>query len=227
MNESSLNLRLTYVDQLILNSYCNIMEGLSNYLGDGYELVLHSLEDYSRSVIKIINGYHTGRKEGAPITDLALKMLKKIQDNEGSDDITYFVKNKQGEPLKSSTIVIRGEHERIIGLLCINCYLNTSVIDFFKNFVEQSEAEVVETNEHYENFSSSNIELLEDMVQQVKLQVLESTEISHQNKNKEIITRLHAKGVYNIKDAVVRTAQILNISKNTVYMHLRNLESDK
>lgn len=41
-------------------------------------MVLHSLEDTEHSVIKIINGHHTGRTEGMPITDLALQMLEEI-----------------------------------------------------------------------------------------------------------------------------------------------------
>ena len=34
---------LTLVDQEILNSYSNMIEGLACYLGEGYEIVLHSL----------------------------------------------------------------------------------------------------------------------------------------------------------------------------------------
>ena len=79
------NLKLTSLDKKILHSYCQTLDGLSNYLGNGYEIVLHSLEDYEHSAIKVINGYHTGRTEGAPITDLALKMLEQIRRNEEND----------------------------------------------------------------------------------------------------------------------------------------------
>ena len=100
-----LNVNLTHIDRIILESYRSFAEGLSHYLGDDYEIVLHSLEDCNHSVIKIFNGYHTGRTEGAPITDLALSMLNKINEmGDQCKDITYFCKNKKGEPLKSSTI---------------------------------------------------------------------------------------------------------------------------
>ena len=42
------------------------MDGLALYLGEGYEFVLHSLEDLSHSVVKIINGHYSNRKPGAP-----------------------------------------------------------------------------------------------------------------------------------------------------------------
>ena len=45
------NLKLTSLDKKILHSYCQTLDGLSNYLGNGYEIVLHSLEDYEQSQI--------------------------------------------------------------------------------------------------------------------------------------------------------------------------------
>lgn len=102
------NLKLTSLDKKILHSYSQTLDGLSNYLGNGYEIVLHSLEDYEHSAIKVINGYHTGRTEGAPITDLALKMLEQIRRNEENDHgVIYFSTNVKGEPLKSTTIPVK------------------------------------------------------------------------------------------------------------------------
>lgn len=225
MNE--IDIQLTYVDRIILNSYCQMLDGISNYLGEGYEIVLHSLEDCSHSAIKVINGFHTGRKEGAPITDLALSMLARIQKQEGaSQDITYFSKNKKGEPLKSATIAIKGENQRIIGLLCINLYLNTPLVDFFNGFVENDLMEI-QYPASLENFSANSQELVEEIVKQVREEVYDDSTISAQKKNKEIIQRLYGRGIYNIKDAVLKTAQILNMSKNTVYLHLRNLDTEK
>lgn len=120
--------KLTRADQKILKSYIPTLQGLAAYLGSSYEIVLHSLEDYDHSVIGIINGEHTGRRIGAPITDLALDMLDELSAG-GKASTVYFSRNKKGEPLKSTTIAVRGEHDRIIGLICINLYLNTSLCD--------------------------------------------------------------------------------------------------
>ena len=54
------NIKLTNTDRIILNSYRTFLDGLADYLGIGFEFVLHSLEDCEQSVIKIINGHHTG-----------------------------------------------------------------------------------------------------------------------------------------------------------------------
>lgn len=45
--------QLTLIDKLILQSYRSMVEGLGNYLGEAYEIVLHSLEDFQHSVIYI------------------------------------------------------------------------------------------------------------------------------------------------------------------------------
>ena len=60
--------QFTPEDRLILDSYCQMLDGLAQYLGTGYELVLHSLEDLEHSAIRVMNS-HTGRSEGAPITE--------------------------------------------------------------------------------------------------------------------------------------------------------------
>lgn len=213
---------LSQADRLILESYKSLAEGLSNYLGSSYEIVLHSLESLDHSVIKILNGYHTGRREGAPITDLALDMLSRIKESSAAPYISYFTKNKKNEPLKSTTIAIHGERGRIIGLLCMNCYLNTPLSDFIQNLIpRQPQA----TQAVSETFADTSGDMIEDTVRQVRDQVTASPQVPPHAKNRVIITTLYEKGIFNLKDAVVRTANVLGISKNTVYLHLRNLSA--
>ncbi|SJZ51007.1 helix-turn-helix transcriptional regulator [Anaerorhabdus furcosa] len=210
---------LTIIDREILNSYSNMINGLACYLGCGYEIVLHSLENYEHSVINIINGEHTGRSVGAPITDLALDMLDKIAVCE-EDYITYFSTNKKGEPLKSTTIAIRGEQNRIIGLVCMNLYLNTPMIDIIDTLIPQGQLVRQQTSK--ENFVDNSNELIESTLESIKEKVYADSTIAVSNKNKVIVYTLDDYGIFNIKDAVIKVAELLDISKNTVYMHIRN-----
>lgn len=215
-------IKLTNVDKLILESYASSLYGLSMYLGSGYEIVLHSLEDFSHSAVKVINGYHTGRKEGAPITDLALKMLEEIQEQKSAMEVIYFSKNKNSEPLKSATIAIKGEKNRIIGLLCINLYLNMPLHEFVKEMFSEN-SRVTTNTENTENYSSNSKELIEETLLLIRSQVYDDASIAMTRKNKEVIKIAYEKGIYNLKDSVQITANILSMSKNTVYLHLRNL----
>lgn len=73
-----------------------------------------------------------------------------------------------------------------------------------------------------ESFTQDVDEMIAEAVTQTLEEVIGDPEITTINKNKEIIIRLEEKGIFNIKDAVVKVAEQLEISKNTVYMHLRN-----
>ena len=210
---------LTEVDQQILESYRCFAEGLSHYLGKSCEIILHSLENFDHSAIKVINGYHTGRKEGAPITNLALSMLSRIQEErEIIQDIPYFTKNNKGEPMKSTTITIRGERGRIIGLMCINFYLNTALFDVLSDLSPQAGQ-----SSYVENFAGTSDEWILETVDKIKKEVFHDPSIASPNKNKEIVKRLNDEGIFNLKDSVITAAEALNISKNTIYLHLRNL----
>lgn len=160
-----------------LQSYCQTLDGLSNYLGNGYlRLSFTVWKVYEHSAIKVINGYHTGRTEGAPITDLALKMLEQIRRNEENDHgVIYFSTNVKGEPLKSTTIPVKGEKDRIIGLLCINFYMNTTMADFFCNFavpIPSDSDGLTVSGQIHETFSQSSSDLLEQTIQTVRQEVL-------------------------------------------------------
>ena len=219
------NIILTKTDKQILESFKSVLDGLAAYMSNSYEFVLHSLEDLNNSVIYIINGEHTGRKIGAPITDLALKMFDEIS-NDHVDYIVYFSKNKAGEPLKSTTIAIRGENNRIIGLLCINLYLNTPFADVLASFTPNIMKANHETNLK-EAFTQSSDDLIKTTLEEVTSEVMKDDSILPSNKNKVIIERLYDKGIFRLKDSVIKVETLMKISKNTVYMHIRNYKKKK
>ncbi len=212
---------LTKQDRMILESMKTVADGLANYLGNGYEIVLYSLEFFDHSVIKIFNGHYTGQRIGSPMTDLALSMLSNIEETGGCDFLSYTTKSKSGEPLKATTIAIRGEANQIIGLLCIHFYLSTPLSTMIHNLVEKESGRGRDNIS--ENYTGNTDELILSSLAAAKDIIYNDSTISTSNKNKEIIAILYQKGIFNMKDSVVKIAKLLNISKNTVYMHMRNL----
>ena len=99
-------------DHEILKSYEAAVDGLAMLIGGHCEIVLHSLEDLNCSAVRIANGQHTGRKIGSPITDLALRMLHDMADEESNVSKAYFTKAKSGDLMKSVTIAIRNRKQR-------------------------------------------------------------------------------------------------------------------
>lgn len=220
--------KLTKADELILASYSSMLDAFSSYFGSGYEFVLHRLDNLEKSVIKIINGHHTGRKAGAPITDLALNMLSKIEDASFPQDyVCYQGVTKNGEPLHSSTIMIRGEAGHPIALICINFYLNTPMHKFMHEMFSLQNQTPVNANglALTENFATDIEESIKDALVKAKYSIDNASEVtSASQKNKAIIEHLHRDGIFKLKGAVPAVSRALGIAKNTVYMHLQKIE---
>lgn len=210
-----LEIVLTPEDRIVLDAYMGLMDGLAEYLGKGYELVLHSLEDLNHSAIKIINGFHTGRREGAPITELALTMLNQINSQGDQDYICYHTVNGAGKPLRSTTMAIRGKEKRIIGVLCINFYLDTPLNDILHLLTNSQ-------NLRQETYVQNSQEMIQQAVQRAIHRTDQEGFAGTALRNKEIVHQLYEDGIFNIKDAVNLVADELQISKNTVYLHLRH-----
>ena len=217
---------LTQNERMILQSYIPVVEGLGQYLGEGYEIILHNLESLEHSVMQIVNGHHSGRKIGAPITDLALGMLSRIENSKDHSAISYFNRRQDWVILKSTTIPIPGEGNRIIGMICINFYTNLPLSTVIQQLIPEDLNFLQSLPHTTETFTENVDELIETALADVKDQVLSDASISTNNKNKEIVIALYKKGIFNLKDSVIKVANRLNISKNTVYMHIRNLKNE-
>jgi predicted transcriptional regulator YheO len=215
---------LSGADRIIIESYKTTMEGLAAYFGDAFEFALHDLADYDHSIIKIINGFHSGRKEGSPVTDFALSMLEEIRKNESAQVpkgpfITYASKSKYGKPVRSTTIVIFGEKKKAIGFLCVNLYLDSPLSSLLQNFSLVPQSDYVT-----ENFTNDSDELIRRALENAKTEVNADGAVQANQKNKEIVTILYHQGIFKLKNAVQTISEDLGISKNTVYLHLRALE---
>lgn len=224
MTTNKTYLTLTKTDRAILASYKEMVQNLGDYLGDGYEIILHSLENLHHSVIHAVNGAYSGRSVGAPITDLALSMLSRIEQEGSNSAVCYTNRSKTGVPLRSATIPVIGENGRIIGLICINFYMDVPLSSLLSKFIP-TPAAASGGSEITENFADNTDELIETVLAETRTAVWNDSSVTSQNKNKEIVEILYHKGIFNIKDSVVKVADLLNISKNTVYLHIRNLKS--
>ena len=212
--------KLSATDKQILNSYKTVAEGLGSFFGEAFEFVLHDITDYDHSIFKIVNGSLSGRQEGGPITDFALSMLEQIREKDISKPyLSYSLKDKYGRPVRSTTIVIPGENNKIIGLLCINLYLDSPLSALLQNFSLIPQADFVT-----ENFTSDSDELITRALERVKAEVEADSAVPNHLKNKEIVTILYHQGIFKLKNAVLDISKSLGISKNTVYLHIRSLE---
>ncbi|HDV6617321.1 TPA: PAS domain-containing protein [Enterococcus faecalis] len=206
-----------------------MLDGLGNFFGSTHEVILHSLENLESSAIKVINGHFSNRKEGAPITDMALKMLSQVESEHDYAVKPYYNKNQKGVILKSSTIPVIGENDRIIGLICINMHLEMPLIDYLQDLLPSGQQnDMSQELKNSEHFSDNIDELITTSLTKVKQAVESDPNVSHLNQNKEIVIRLYDQGIFNLKDSVIKKiADRLGISKNTIYLHIRNHKKEE
>ena len=125
--------------------------------------------------------------------------------------------------MKSVTIAIRNKNQRIIGLLCININLDVPVSQFVQAFMPIAQTE--ETSAV--NFASSVEDLVAQTIEKTVEEVNADRLVANNNKNRQIVTSLYEKGIFDIKDAINLVAERLDISRHTVYLYIRQIKQDQ
>jgi predicted transcriptional regulator YheO len=149
-------------------------------------------------------------------------MLEKMNTGTGSlPYTTYISSSKYGHPVRSTTIVIFGEGREAIGMICVNLYMDSPISSLASILNNNKDSSLQHADE---NFISDPDELIIQTLEKAREAVLQDNTVPAALKNKEIVTLLYYQGVFKLKDAVSIVSRELNISKNTVYLHLRPLE---
>jgi predicted transcriptional regulator YheO len=202
----------------------SVARGIVETFGPRCEVVVHDLRRPDSSLI-IVEGNVTGRKEGAPLTDLVLRLLRSGKTQE--DLINYPTQTRDGRPLKSSTIFLRDIKGKPFGCLCIN-YDLTDVFTA-KQLLDELHrtCQPLYTDSSLEeDFARSVKEVLSDIIR--KVLELVGKPVTHMGKEDKlrVVKLLDDKGVFLIKGAVETVAKVLGVSTITLYKYLREVGAE-
>lgn len=199
-------------------SFKTLVEAIANIFGPHCEVVLHSLQDISKSVIHIANNHVSGRKVGSPMTDFGIEIFKNA--NKTKNDIIgpYICKLDDGRILRCLTTLIRNSAGKPIGMLCINIDLSAPLSDFLNEFNLENSDKSPDIVEHFAFTPEDLILRALDMVRKV---VNMDTKLSTSERNQRIVFELNKKGMFDVKGAVDIVAKESGISRYTVYNYLR------
>ncbi|API92089.1 PAS domain-containing protein [Virgibacillus pantothenticus] len=191
-----------------------------NMFGDRCEVAVHDFSDLQHSLIHIA-GNITGRKIGSPITDLVLNELTKKQEDV-ADIPNYKTQSKQGKVMKSATVFLRDNNDKIIGALCMNYDISLLIelggeIDQFINI--QQEKQTTET------FFNSVQDVIHEMVDQVIFDHKKAPSEMIIDEKVDCVRILDEKGVFLIKGATEYVAHMLGVSKFTIYNYLHKVRT--
>lgn len=212
----------TKKDSEILALYFRLAEMVADLIGPHCEVVIHSLESLDKSVVKIVNGHHTGRKEGSPITDMGLKMLRLFLQTGEVNSRSYFTRNNKGEMLKSTTCVLAGDNNKPVGLFCVNMNLSAPFPEIIRTLIPDM-GTMLPINE---NFGANVSDVVEKTTETMIDQVFKDSSVNPKARNKAVVYQLFESGIFELKEATSIVSLKLGISKHAIYKYLREFKSE-
>lgn len=195
---------------------CEIATCIAKQFGENCEVAIHDLTlPYDRTIVFIENGHVTGRKVGDAGTNTGLEILRGT--TECKDQFNYVNHSRSGRILRSSSKYFRDENGRVVGSLCIN-YDVTDLILAQRSI--QHAANMMETADTKENFTSNVDELLEVLMQDTINLVGKPVDRMTKDDKVMAVKYLDSKGAFLIKKSVEKVSEFYNISKFTLYNYL-------
>ena len=193
-------------------------KGLAGQFGQNCEVVIHDLRgnDLEHSIIAIENGHVTGRSIGDGPSHIVLESLKgdpkMLQDR-----ISYLTRTSDGRVLKSTTLFIRDDEDRVIGLLGINYDISmlVSLEGALRDFTGQDRL----TSEP-EAISRNVADLLDELLEHSVSLVGKPTAMMSKDDKIRAIRFLDDNGAFLITKSGPKVCQYFGISTYTLYSYL-------
>ncbi len=212
---------------LKLENLIPLIKGIGKSLGRNLEIVLHDISKTESSIIAIENGDVTGRQEGSPSTDFLLEYIalqKESPDKYPDLKLNYLSKTRDGKNLKSSLILLRDSENKIVGAVCINVDLTD--IEVSRIFLEDlSYIEKDEQEEKPEESFPNDVQEFLDLMVEKSLNLVNKP-ICNMNKDDKLLIMkyLYEHNIFNIKGAIEKLADQLNVSRYTIYNYLEEVK---
>ena len=193
-----------------LEHYIPIAEAIAALLFPHGEVVIHDLQ--KECIYAIFNNL-SKRKVGDD------SLLDEMNQLSSSRDVfpPYFKTNWDGRRMKSVTAVLRNNAGNPIGLLCIN--LDISKWDEMHHFILELIKPAAEKHDFlFKNDWKEKINIyVSNYLKQNALR-LDSLD---RNEKRKLILALHLEGAFDTKNAASYIAEVLQISRATVYNYLK------
>lgn len=219
---------------VILEQYKTLVEFLGKALGSDYEVVLHDLSEGNNAIVAIANGNISGRGLGAPLTALALRFLADKEYEQHDYKVGYRGVSRTNGHLRSSTMFIKDEDGRVIGMLCVNFDPSRGLqaandVLALCGLPPVSSAPAAADEDGAAQGTEIFVSNIPDVVQGAIEEVtgrpgMPSSRLTMEEKIR-IVEALQQAGLFHLKGAVSEVAAQLGSSEATVYRYLSKLKN--
>lgn len=199
-----------------------IAHGLSQQFGNNCEIVVHDLNPRTpdKSIVLIENGHVSNRKVGDGPSHIVLEALKH-DPKTLEDKLAYLTQTHDGRILKSSTIYIRDEEQRVVAIFAINYDITAllAVDGAIRPLVSTLEPEGGGSQEP-ENIPLNVNELLDELINQSIQLVGKPAALMTKDDKIKAIQYLNNAGAFLITKSGDKVSRTFNISKYTLYSYI-------
>lgn len=200
-----------------LKEYFSVAQMITTLLHPHAEVVIHDLKTG-----KIAALYNTFSKR--KVGDASL--IEELSDYTSLPDVfsVYSKINWDGRKLKSSTATLRDKNKIPIGLLCIN--LDVSKWEEFRHFLDQWSNIQNDQGLSEPLFKDDWREKINRYVSDFLKKEGTTLKMLSKAKKQNLIHALYQKGAFKAKHAATYVADVLDLSRATIYNYLRIANED-
>lgn len=200
-----------------INLLKQIAHGLSAQFGDNCEIVIHDLTggNIESSIVFIENGHVTNRKLGDGPSHVVLEALHD-ESNKLEDHLGYLTRTTDGRILKSSTIYIRNEDQKVTHIFGINYDITNLLL------VKSSLSALIDNNDtkEPEKITRNVTDLLDDLIDQSVKLVGKPVVLMTKEDKVKAIQFLNETGAFLITKSGDKVSKYFGISKYTLYSYM-------
>jgi predicted transcriptional regulator YheO len=193
-------------------------------VGPHCEVVVYDFDDLEHAVVAVV-GNVTGRKVGAPVPDLLFTSDALNRDT--PDQLNYRTKIGSRE-LQSSLIWLRDQTGRPLGAVGIN--IDYGDLIHIRDLIDKLATSTRNVGDMIvsDTFAKDLDDLIHISVQEYlhREQIPDVETMSYEEKLC-LIQEVESRGLFKIRGAVNQVADLLNVSRATVYNYRSNLKQDE
>lgn len=202
-----------------------LAKGIARQFGPNCEVLVHDLraEESEHSIVAIENGHVSGRQLGDGPSHVVLEALK-TDPRKLEDRLAYLTRTEDGKILKSSTIFLRDDEDKVVGIFAIN--YDITMMKTMEEQLRLFTATDTAGDEPQTIIHNVN-DLLEELIQQSAKLVGKPVAMMNKEDKVKAIGFLNDSGAFLITKSGQRVCNFFGISKYTLYSYIDEAKGEK
>lgn len=194
-----------------------LVKGIASQFGPNCEVVLHDLsQDLEHTIVAIENGHISGREVGDGASEIVLETIG--TEGELHDKYNYHMRTNDGRVLKASSICIRDDSGKVIGILGINYDITDLLV--VQNSLTAFTTCADDEAKGLETIPSNVDDLLEILIDESVRMIGKPVAVMTREDKMRAIQYLEKKGAFRITKSGDKISKFFDISKFTLYNYM-------